>query len=204
MNNIVRYFNTAYLGDREVVPLLNAMIYVARPAEKDSAHITFQGPFFSPSEAESMLPHDLVGAAVGVEGVANFFEHGQQTIFLKCSSPSIFKYWHKPDGFLTQHITLYDGRNADFAMRLFDCFRRYDWSLKLYVDRVATVRSVKGQYRPDLLNSIERPLLEEFVGTSFDHSRFVEMNDVERLNLIERMCARLFARSATPIRRALA
>lgn len=204
MNNIVRYFNTAYLGGKDVVRLLNAIIYVANPLEKDAAHITFQGPFFFQSEAQSMLPHDLVGATVGVDGIANFFEFCQQTIFLKCSSPSIFKYWHKPDGFLTQHITLYDGRDADFAMRLFDCVGRYDWSLALYVDRVATVRSEKGQYRPDLFNSIERPLLEEFVGTCFDHSHFVEMNGIERLDLIERLCAKLFARPAVPIRRASA
>ncbi len=204
MSNVVRFFNTAYFGGSDIVRLLNAIIYVANPTEKDAAHITFQGPFFSPSEAQDMLPADVAGAPVGVDGTANFFDCGQQTIFLKCHSPKIFKHWHKPDGFLTQHITLYDGRQADFATRLFDRIRRYHWSFELYVDHVATVRSVKGEYRPGLFNSIERPLIEELDGTKFVHTRFVEMTDVDRLDLIERMCALLFAPSASLGRRALA
>lgn len=53
--------------------------------------------------------------------VGNFFDYGQNTVFFKCDdNKNLRKIWKKK-GYkdFKPHITLYDGKNKEFAQKLF-------------------------------------------------------------------------------------
>jgi hypothetical protein len=187
----VRYFNTAYVGDRDIGPWLDALIYLANPSEKEPAHITVQGPYNIESEARDALPRGLTGAWVHVLALRDFFADGQNTVYLHCDSPAIAKHWFKPSGFTTQHLTVYDGPSRAFAAELKRVCGRIDWSFPLQIGRVATIRSVKGEPRADLRDAVDRSLLGDVVACRPDHASILGLKDRSQLSAIERVCNRI-------------
>jgi hypothetical protein len=189
----VRYFNSAYVGDRDIGPWFDVLIYLANPGEKEPAHVTVQGPYAIESEAREALPRGLTGAWVQVSALEDFFSEGQNTVFLRCDSSAIAKHWFKPSGYTTQHLTLYDGPSRKFAIEFMKLCRRFEWSFSFQVGRVATIRSVKGEPRFDLRESVDRRLVADVVACHPEHAAIVALNERSRLSAIERTCGRISA-----------
>ena len=186
----MKWFQTLYFGDQVVQDYLDAILFLANPKEKDSAHITFRGPY-SDNSPERIDASELVGTTISVLGVGTFFESSQNTVFLNCGSDILEKYWNKGDYGFNPHITLYDGCSRDFAVRLYDTVRRHRLYFSVSVGSVQVVKSIKGQRSFSLILTLKPETLTAVGGQPNLLRDYADMDDWERLMIIDKVCTRL-------------
>ena len=130
MNMAPRTFYVLYVPDGLLADCIDAIRVLAQPSEKYRAHITVRGPYQRSSNRSDRANRAIENSEITIDGCGNFFESGQNTVYLRCSSPNLETAWHKPDYGFNPHITLYDGSSREFAEQIWDVASRrtYDMS----------------------------------------------------------------------------
>ena len=104
-----RMFHVLYVPDGLIADCIDAIRVLAHPSEKHRAHITVRGPYQRASNRLDSVNRSIESSEINIDGSGNFFESGQNTVYLRCRSPNLESVWYKPDYGFNPHITLYDG-----------------------------------------------------------------------------------------------
>ncbi len=184
------WFRTIYFQEKRVQSCLDAIILIANPKEKNSAHITVRGPYSKRDDSDK-TSSELVGTNVTVLGGGRFFRENQNTVFLECGSELLQKYWWKPDYGYNPHITLYDGESRDFAEKLFQVLRNHKLFFCLTVGKILFSESIRGQKAFDLWFGADLDQIGEITGERIDVQSVNTLPTWKRLNMIDRLCTHL-------------
>lgn len=187
---MVRWFHILYFDDVGVQETLDAIVLLANPREKRRAHITLRGPYKSQDEAENVRV-DIRGADISICGVGNFFEYGQNTIFLNSDSEHIRANWWKPKYGYNPHITLYDGDSREFAEDLYSRIKISRPFMKFSAGYSEIIRSVSGQKDFSLWFDVNLNTVRSVSNDDFNIESIANMPAWQRLMLIDRLCVKL-------------
>ena len=105
-------------------------------------HLTLRGPYRRevPPEVMEKLWETLQGEELDIGGVGRFRNRHEEVVFLGVDSPSLRKVWWKRDypiktyGY-RPHISLYRGRDAQFADHVFKFLKKEEKKLDLKCDK---------------------------------------------------------------------
>jgi hypothetical protein len=182
----MRVFYVVYAADHVIATCLDAIRLLCDPNEKARAHVTLRGPYLQRLSMQG-LSTAVTSRPVCVNGVGNFFEGSQNTVFLRCDSPSFREVWSKKDypGY-NPHITLYDGTVREFAAKLVQRLSRLDLEFSFMPTRLEPLVSARGQRDGSLLMHFDYCLASEILQHELDARVLKEIDDANRLQLIER------------------
>ncbi len=141
--------------------------------------------------ASENLPLSLIGTEVSVVGVGNFFESGQNTVFLRCGSEFLKKHWSKKDFGFNPHITIYDGPSREFAEKLYSSLNQTRMFFSLEIGAVRTRKSISGQKEMGLWFGIDKDLLRKVADEELTVDVVRTLPDWKRISLINRLASHL-------------
>lgn len=185
-----RWYTILYPEMTSLRSCLDALIFLSNPTEKDGAHITLRGPYDTRGAVPEISP-ELSGSEVSVFGAGQFFGEKQNTVYLRCDSPIIEKYWRKPDYPYNPHITIYDGQSREFAEKLYTMLKLHRLYMTLTIGEVLVKSSVKGQRSLNLLFGVDLDRISSVVGEPVDLRGADAMPDWRRLAMIDRICSKM-------------
>ena len=135
------------ITDNALSSCLDAVRLLSNPTEKHTAHITVSGPHKRRKNTEELekLNSVIRGKSLTVSGVGQFFSETQNTVFLKCTSPSLRLIWNKSDYEFNPHITIYDGGDRLYAEALLEFLEDHRLSFSFCAEQLFVIRSAKGQ-----------------------------------------------------------
>ena len=184
-----RTFYVLYLPDGPIANCVDAIRVLANPVEKHRAHITVRGPYSRAVKHLDSINRQIEGSSVDIYQAGNFFDTGQNTVYLACRSPKLQAVWDKRDYGFNPHITLYDGSSHEFATKLWRIVssRAYDISF-VAGPLKALVSSRRGQGGMALQADLDLRLLREVAGLDLDGATVESFGEEERLNAIGKLC----------------
>ncbi len=105
-----------------IADILNYAKQVCSPFSKTEIHLSVRGPYKRklPQKSITKYNKEIENRIININGVGNFFEDKQLTVFLNCESDVIKKVWSKSNYGYNPHMTLYDGDDSIFARKLYD------------------------------------------------------------------------------------
>lgn len=140
-----RFFLFSECGPVVFQAHLDAILLLANPHEKFSAHITLAGPFTNAEPLKKLTKFMEFDSTVSVMGVGEFQNKFQNTIYLPVESEVFKGRWNKKDYGYKPHITLYDGANRALASQLKKVLRTVRFFCQLRVLNLRVVGSSRGQ-----------------------------------------------------------
>jgi hypothetical protein len=186
----VATFYVIYIGDEAISLHVDAIRLLANPTEKSRAHLTVRGPYARRYPNLDSVGKRFAGLPVAVEGLGNFFDHGQTTVFLKCEAEWLRTIWRKPDYEYNPHLTLFDGRDARFARKLYLTLREFEFDLTFHASALLPLTTRSKQSSLDLL-TIDGPQIEKLLGLPASPQALAELSEPQRLGLIRRLAESL-------------
>lgn len=138
----MKYFFIANFIDNEISGYLNAIKYIAEPTNFSIAHITLKGPFKTQQKKQfEVVKKQLQNKEVQIIEIGNFFDENQNTVYLKCvEDPELYQIWKSKTNrtypSYHPHITIYDGKDADFSRGLYNILKKYTLNYSLKIDEV--------------------------------------------------------------------
>lgn len=186
----MRVFYVVYVGDEAIASHLDAIRLVCNPDEKTSAHVTVRGPYRQRFNMP-VLTKEVASEPVCVSGVGNFFEHGQNTVFLKCESEALRRAWFKRDYPYNPHATLYDGASAVFARSLYERLRVLRLSFCFKPTPLKALVSRRGQRDAEVWMRLNYDLISQAAGYVVDAEIIRRMAEGERLKVAVRLAKHL-------------
>ncbi len=168
-----KFFVFLYPVESETKKFLDLAIYLLNPDEKWPAHVTVAGPF-KDRRRFAIQKRDF-STTVFAMTKGNFFHFGSGTVFFHVGFPERDQVWSKPDypGVPLPHLTLYDGKDMEFAKEVFDKVAAKAGNFSFDVQRLDVVGSISGQRRSDLRMAADLALLPE--------TQFMQHRDVQEL-----------------------
>lgn len=182
----MRYFYVTYVAEPDLQIALDAIRLLADPTENTLAHITIQGPY-SELPTQPLATLALEGQVVRVLRTGDFFRSNQNTVFLECECDGFHERWFKPNYEYRPHITIYDGPSRAFARQLRKLLSRHPAELTFHSTGLALLRSMRGQFRESLRQSIDTVGLSWLLSEQVTAEDVVQMSEQRRLVLIERL-----------------
>lgn len=183
---ITRLFYVVYVGEPILQITLDAIRYVANPCEKGLAHITVRGPYLGhPNLTREVLT--LEGEMVRVKGVGDFFDSGQNTVYLKCESPALRRRWDKPDFGYRPHITIYDGPSLTLARKIRDMIAEQPVSFQFRATRLSPLFSKTDAHRESLRAAMGTGVLSWLLAQKVSLADVASFTEEERIRTIERL-----------------
>lgn len=182
-----RVFYVLYIPNRELQNYLDLLRLVCEPSVTNPAHLTVRGPYGAKQGAERIwkMPSTV---NVQVRSVGVFFSENQSTVFLRCDSEDLRRFWWKPHyKDFEPHITIYDGHSRQFAEQVCEVLRHHDISFNFAVQRLYAHDSANGQfslaldwneYRRILMDIGEGHLTVESIRQLNDHERIVILDKI--------------------------
>ena len=178
-----KIFYVLYVKDRLAGPCVDLIRLISNPNASAPSHVTIRGPYRKlASEERSWISYNP--GAIKIAGLGNFFETGQNTVFLYCDIHAIRDVWYKPDfprG--VPHITLYDGSSATFARQLFRRLQSFDWQLRVKVGSLEPLVMSHQRRLPIWSNELSG-LYFEIAHREFAWDDLQLMDDEARLALV--------------------
>lgn len=200
----MRYFGVININDKNAQTFVDGIRLLCVSKVKHMAHITLQGPKENKNEIkfQSIRRNEQI---VRVSGVGNFFDNGQNTVFLKCNldgGEQIKSMIDKPDyGNETPHITLYDGTDRNFAEKLFNLTQKYKIRFQIivsepnYIVRESDNKKIKSDL--DIIHSTKdyNKFSTEFYdhlsyymgGETIDENFIESLSEEQRLHYIDKL-----------------
>ena len=170
--------------------MLDAVRLVCDPTQKFLSHVTVRGPYQKEMQPETAVR--LSGSEpVEVGGIGNFFNYGQNTVFLRCDSREIRHAWRKPNYPYNPHLTLYDGRSPAFARMLFDALRSMDWEFSFQPTSLQALVSSPGQLSSNIWLEHNKDSLRTASGFELAPETIKDLTDAERVELAKRIAKRI-------------
>lgn len=186
------FFVAVRFSDEKIARLFDLARLILQPDFARPSHITLRGPY----KSKSYVSDNIIGKDVGplvVRKPGTFFGDGQNTVFLDIEISGIADFWHKPDypdG--VPHLTIYDGKDRNFAWVVFRALSSHRWNLTLNSSPMHVLDS-KRPIETDLLLQFERyrdtfKILGETL-PSAEHMKV--MSPLDRIVLVNRMFAKI-------------
>ena len=187
-----RTFHVLYVPDGLLAACIDAIRVLANPAEKHRAHITVRGPYYRGRKQVGAVNRFVEGAEISINGSGNFFDTGQNTVYLRCESPNLGDVWDKPDFGFNPHITLYDGSSQSFAVNLWEIVseRTYEFSF-IAGPLIPLVSSRRHQGGMALRADLDLRFIREVTGLDIYGGAIESLEQSERLKAIDKLCAYL-------------
>jgi hypothetical protein len=181
------FFYVLHVKAKPLADCLDAIRFLCNPIEKQRAHITVRGPYRKRIDVKG-LSERVNGGIVSFDGVGNFFNSRQNTVFFRCSAPRLRAVWSKPDFPFNPHLTIYDGKSSEFAHRLFDLVSRYEYPLRFRAEELEAIESRRGQSSMSLALAFNSALVRKAVGRGIVATQVPRLSERRRLELIDRLC----------------
>lgn len=183
-----RYFIFLYPEKGKIKSILDMIVYLFNPREKWPAHITVAGPF---ERKNNFWIREKFNPTVFAMNVGTFFAYGSPTVFIHVGFMGRQRVWKKPDfeGNPVPHLTLYDGKDMDFAIEIYNIVSKVRPSFSFQTSGLQVVTSIPGQYRADLRESVDLSLVQEFSGLTIDQVALIPPD--ERLKIAERLLSQM-------------
>ncbi|SMN12254.1 hypothetical protein SPBRAN_470 [uncultured Candidatus Thioglobus sp.] len=138
---MLKKFYVLYPKDKRIKNALNAIKILSDDSQRTAAHITVRGPYSNRLAQLQVDTYsdDIADTLLHFSKVGNFFDYGQNTVFFKCDdNHNLRKIWNKR-GYkdFKPHITLYDGTDKNFALKLFDKLKQGFQPFDCKVDKLS-------------------------------------------------------------------
>ncbi len=203
MNTGSKTFHVLYLPDGLVSGCIDAIRLLANPAEKYRAHITIRGPYQRGMNPSLSFNRFVEGFEFNINGPGNFFEFGQNTVYLKCTSSKLKDAWYKPDYGFNPHITLYDGDSHEFAERLWNIIASWNYEISFVAGPLKSlVSSRPHQSGMGLPASLDARLIRDVTNLDVENVTSGVLQENQRLEAIGKLCEYLStinSRMSSPI-----
>jgi hypothetical protein len=186
------FFYVLHVKTKPLADCLDAIRFLCNPTEKQRAHITVRGPYKKKIDVRG-INEKVTGGIVSFDGIGNFFDSCQNTVFFRCSAPRLRAVWSKSDFPFNPHLTIYDGKSPEFAHRLFDLISRYEYPLRFRAEELEAIESRKGQNSMSLALAFNSDLVRRAVGRDINAAEVPKLSEQRRLDLIDRLCRYLAA-----------
>ncbi|MFY0523210.1 hypothetical protein ACN28I_08515 [Archangium gephyra] len=186
----MRVFYVVYVGDEAIASHLDAIRLICNPDEKTSAHVTVRGPYRQRFKMP-VLTREVTSEPVFVSGVGNFFEHRQNTVFLRCESDALRRAWFKRDYPYNPHVTLYDGSSAAFARNLYARIQGVKLSFCFEPTPLKALVSRRGQRDAEVWMRLNYALVSQVAGYAVTAEAIRNMTEEERLKIAVRLAKHL-------------
>jgi len=181
------FFYVLHVKAKPLADCLDAIRFLCDPLQKQRAHVTVRGPYRKRISVNK-LNDKVSGGIVSFDGVGNFFSSHQNTVFFRCSAPRLKAVWNKPDFPFNPHLTIYDGKSAEFAHRLFELVSRYQYPLRFRAEQLEAIESKKGQSSMSLALAFNSDLVRKAIGQGIVAADVPGLSEHERLKMIDRLC----------------
>lgn len=116
-------FYVLYPSNKNLRNLLNTLKVFADENQRTEAHITVRGPYVKKlSKNDVKKFSDIISnEVISISKVDNFFASNQNTVFFNCEENENLKaIWKKITyNDFKPHVTIYDGNDREFAIKLF-------------------------------------------------------------------------------------
>ena len=186
-----RTFHVLYLPDGLMASCIDAIRAFANPAEKSRAHITVGGPYGGKRKDVSGSSRIVEGSEINIDGPGNFFDSGQNTVYLRCRSPKLEDVWDKYDYGFNPHITLYDGSSREFSKRLWEIVSGRTYKLSFIAGPLKPLKSSQPrQGGMELQADLDVRLVRAVTGLDMNSDKVTveSLGQDERLRVIDKLC----------------
>jgi hypothetical protein len=191
MRSSRRIFYVVYSRNEHDQDVFDAIRYLADPTEKTRAHVTVRGPY-PQKHAMPAVRRDIEGSEVFVKGVDAFLEPGQNTVFFALDAPSLAAASRKPDfPDHTPHLTIYDGKSREFAVRLKTRLQKIHPSFRFQAGSLKALVTKKGQGSIELKAAYDEDLVASLTGQRVAASEVPNLSEEKRIELIAKICLSL-------------
>jgi hypothetical protein len=197
----MKIFYVLHIREKALADCIDAIRFICNPGEKQRAHMTVRGPYQRRINVTA-ISRRIVGDTISIDGVGNFFDAGQNTVFFHCSAPELKNVWSKPHYPFNPHITLYDSSSREFAKKLYAVIGKYNYSLSFQADELEAIESRKGQDSLSLALAFNSKLVSRLGGERVAPNAIPTFSDEHKLMLVERLCEHLSAQSGKSARAA--
>ncbi len=149
-----------------IASVLNFVKYLCAPGSKTEVHLSVRGPYKRKLSNNKVEEFNKIinNSIIHINGVGNFFQEGQNTVFLKCESNEIKKAWYKKGYNYVPHLTIYDGNNIAFAHDLFDVIDKQKIKLDFYASKLIlydnSMKNTSLLLKSDIDNKIIKDILD--------------------------------------------
>lgn len=197
-----------YLDDTEVGPSLELLRRISNPTSQSVPHITVRYPIKRLSSEDLSFYDNTDVQDLVIIGAGSFGLHSEEVservapapvVYLRCTSETLESLVYKPDyPSSVFHVTIYEGRDIDFAKRLEAILREYRWGIPLHLKH-GSIRKVSiGGGKQHSINEVSlstsaRMTLRRLT-RDLDAEVLRNLTVEERLRLIRRLCQQINSR----------
>lgn len=192
-------FYVLYPSNKHLRNLLNALKVLADENQRTEAHITVRGPYVKKLSGPDVKKFsDIISDEVlSISRVDNFFAFNQNTVFFNCQENENLKaIWKKITyNDFKPHITIYDGDDREFAIKL---YKKLAADFKPFKYRVSGLTWLEPKSHDELKLFYLRTItdydnvLKDILKTSKSDIDFSSLTQTKRLFKINKIAKRLY------------
>lgn len=173
--------------------ILNMARFIADPDIKLRAHVTLRGPFKNETRVRKRkiieINCEIKRHRYSISRIENFFRYNQSTVYFPLTiSGSIIEWkntvWYKKTfkGEFNPHITLYDGKDIEWAKTIYDEVKDFTCELEFSLSSIYRIKSEKGQktLEPDFEIGYVEKLYQEAM-------KYAKMSKDGRIKIIKHL-----------------
>ena len=203
------HFYGVYLQNSTLSTAIDLIRFLGEPDSVRFSHITLRGPYqqkLRRMRLREINNNPSFDWCVRLLRPGNFFSNWQFTVMLRVDLMSLRPLFYKPDfpnG--VPHLTLYDGKDRDFAADLYNLVCRYDWEQEVSVTRL---RQIERKHKVDEVflsfYLAFNDLFREIVGDPTEIAHMKDVSSTRRLDLINKVLLRSSEQLAKPCLKGIA
>jgi len=177
------------IQDVKIASILNFVKLLCAPNSKTEMHLSVRGPYSSPLKPRKVSEYNeqIKNSEIKIIDIGNFFSNEQNTVFLKCDGQALKRIWKKTTYTheYNPHLTLYDGKNKDFAHELYTLLSKRYINLSFSCSELIIYDTSKKNTSLMLGLAINNDIIKEIVGASLDMLYINNMEDFEKYKMID-------------------
>lgn len=171
-------FYGVYLETEDVSAVLDIVRFLGEPEGIRTSHITMRGPYSKPVRRATLdrMNHNFRNERkIELMQPRTFFGLNQSSVVIEVNLLSLNRLVYKPDfPQSTPHITLYDGKDREFAENLYNILCQYNWDYPIAVTRLQRINS------SNKIDDVMLPMFKDF------HDLFLKLvGDQKEFKLIQ-------------------
>lgn len=168
--------------------LLNAIKYICSPSSKTEAHISVRGLYKIRQKAKIVkkVNQSIKGSKIQINGVGNFFNENQNTVYLNADGEELKKVWHKSTfPHYAPHITLYNGKDTDFAQKLYQFLLQFNIAFEFNSSELIAYDLSNKNLSFLLSLEISQGFFEESLELNYSPEDISHLNETEKFKIIK-------------------
>lgn len=182
------YIYAVKITEPNISSILNFIKYLCAPNSKTEVHLSLRGPYKKKLTTEAIQEYTEIikGSLIEVYDTGNFFSTKQNTVFYRCKGNQIRKVWYKKNYGYNPHLTIYDGKDKDFAEELYKLLTKVNLNFTFTASELILYDSSKILGSMHLQSSIDKSIITKIIGQDWPELEVFEMPIASRLRLISR------------------